>query len=115
MKRANRSAARNFEELVYVYDEKCATCGAKRGEIDWRTGKKVKLQQGHMDPRKQLTLENMIPQCEYCNQTYQDYFRFNDNGRVIAINNPEIVLKSPIDIQDEMIEILIKAKEKRKN
>ncbi|MGP1608938.1 MAG: hypothetical protein ACTTGJ_03740 [Clostridium sp.] len=111
-KRANRNSAKNFIELKYVYDNRCATCGVEEEKMDWRTGKKVKLQQGHMDPRKDLTLDNTIPQCEYCNQTYLDYFRFNENGRVIAINNPEILLKSPKDIQDEMIDVLLKERQK---
>ena len=106
LKRAVRSAAKTFSELKYIYDGKCATCGAEEGKVDWRTGKKVTLQQGHMNPRKSLTLENMIPQCEYCNQTYQDYFIFDENGRIIAVNNPEFLLKSPKFIQDEMFELL---------
>lgn len=112
LKRASRSSVKTFQELKYVYDNKCATCGLEEGKIDWRTGKKVKLQQGHMDPRKDLTIDNTIPQCEYCNQTYLDYFRFDENGRVIAVNNPEILLKSPKDIQDEMIEVLLKERQK---
>lgn len=113
-KRASRSSVKTFQELKYVYDNKCATCGLEEGKTDWRTGKRVKLQQGHMDPRKDLTLDNVIPQCEYCNQTYLDYFRFDENGRVVAVNNPEILLKSPIDIQDEMIEVLMKERQKKK-
>lgn len=110
LKRANRSAAKTFEELKYVYDDRCATCGLEEGKIDWRTGRKVKLQQGHMDPRRSLSLDNTIPQCEYCNQTYLDYFIFDENGRIIAVNNPEILLKSPKDIQDEMISVLLREK-----
>lgn len=111
-KRANRSSAKSFQELKWVYDSKCATCGLEEGTVDWRTGRRVVLQQGHMDPRKNLTLDNTIPQCEYCNQTYGDYFRFDENGRVVAVNNPEILLKSPRDIQDEMIKVLLAEKEK---
>ncbi len=112
LKRANRNSAINFEQLKYVYDNKCATCGLEEGKIDWRTGKRVKLQQGHMNPRKELKLNNTIPQCEYCNQTYKDYFQFDENGRVISVNNPEILLKSPKDIQDEMIEVLLAERQK---
>lgn len=112
LKRANRNSAKNFLELKFVYDNRCATCGMEEGKIDWRTGKRVFLQQGHMDPRKALNLDNTIPQCEYCNQTYQDYFKFDENGRVIEVNNPEILLKSPKDIQDEMIEVLLKERQK---
>jgi hypothetical protein len=64
-----------------------------------------------MDPRKKLDLDNTIPQCQYCNQTYKDYFRFNEYGRVIAVNNPEILLKSPRDIQDEMISVLLRERQ----
>lgn len=109
-KRAHRSAAKTFQELKYVYENKCATCGLEEKKTDWRTGKKVILQQGHMNPRKDLTLDNTIPQCEYCNQTYLDYFIFDENGRIIAVNNPEILLRSPKDIQDEMIKVLLKEK-----
>lgn len=112
LKRANRVSAKSFEELKLVYDNKCATCGFKEGTVDWRNGKKVILQQGHMDPRKKLTLDNTIPQCEYCNQTYQDYFCFDEDGRVIAVNNPKILLKSPRDIQDEMIMVLLEERKK---
>lgn len=111
-RRASRNIAKTFEELKYVYDNKCATCGLEEGKIDWRTGKKVKLQQGHMNPRKDLTLDNTIPQCEYCNQAYLDYFIFDENGRVVAINNPQFLLKSPKDIQEDMLNLLMK---KRKN
>ena len=107
LKRAGRLAAKNFEQLKIAYDKKCATCGIEEGKKDVRDGSIVSLQQGHMTPRLQLTLENTIPQCSYCNQTYQDYFVFNEYGRVIAVNNPVILLSSPKNIQDEMIQVLL--------
>ena len=67
-----------------------------------------------MDPRAPLTLDNTIPQCQYCNQTYKDYFVFNEYGRVIAVNNPLILLKSPRAVQDEMITVLLKERETKK-
>ena len=107
LKRAGRLAAKNFEQLKVAYDNKCATCGIEEGKKDVRDGTVVSLQQGHMNPRLPLTLDNTIPQCSYCNQTYKDYFRFNEYGRVIAVNNPVILLQSPKDIQDEMIQVLL--------
>lgn len=107
LKRTGRLAARSFEELKLVYDCKCATCGIEEGKKDTRNGLIVSLQQGHMNPRKALTLNNTIPQCQYCNQQYLDYFLFNEYGRVVAVNNPLILLKSPKDVQDEMIEVLL--------
>ena len=107
LKRAGRVAARNFAEMKMAYGCKCATCGCEEGKKDQRNQSKIVLQQGHMDPRKPLTLDNIIPQCQYCNQTYKDYFRFNEDGRVVAVNNPQILLSSPKDIQDEMITVLL--------
>lgn len=111
LKRAGRLAAKTFDDLVIAYNNKCATCGIEQGKKDPRMNVIVKLQQGHMNPRKDLTLDNTIPQCQYCNQTYQDYFQFNEWGRVIAVNNPEILLKSPVDVQDEMIAVLLRERQ----
>ena len=112
IKRNGRLAAKTFDELKLVYDNKCATCGIDEGKKDSRNGNViVKLQQGHMNPRQSLTLDNTIPQCQYCNQTYRDYFIFNEYGRVIAVNNPVILLKSPVNVQNEMIQVLLKEKE----
>lgn len=114
LKRAGRIAAKNFEELKATYDNRCATCGVEEGKKDTRNGLIVSLQRGHMDPRKALTLDNTIPQCQYCNQQYLDYFCFNEYGRVVAVNNPRILLRSPKDIQDEMIEILLAERKSKK-
>lgn len=111
LKRIGRLGAKTFEELKIAYGNKCATCGIEEGKKDVRMNVIVNLQQGHMDPRKNLSLDNTIPQCQYCNQTYKDYFRFNEYGRVIAVNNPEILLKSPTNIQDEMIAVLLKERQ----
>lgn len=113
LKRAGRLSARNFEELKMAYGNKCATCGVEEGKKDVRNGSIVILEQGHMNPRKPLTLDNTIPQCKYCNSTYADYFQFNEYGRVVAVNNPEILLKSPHDVQDEMIQVLLEERKKR--
>ena len=113
LRRAGRLAAKNFTQLKIAYDNKCATCGIEEGKKDPRNEEIVVLQQGHMDPRKTLTLENTIPQCQYCNQTYKDYFMFNEYGRVVAVNNPLILLKSPKDIQDEMITILLQERQNK--
>lgn len=111
LKRVGRLGARDFEDLKQVYGNKCATCGIEEGKKDTRNEELVVLQKGHMNPRKPLTLENTIPQCQYCNQTYKDYFLFNEYGRVIAVNNPLILLKSPKTVQDEMIAVLLKERQ----
>lgn len=113
LKRTGRLGAQNFYELKIAYSNRCATCGIEEGKKDIRNEEIVVLQQGHMDPRKPLTLDNTIPQCQYCNQTYKDYFIFNEYGRVIAVNNPLILLKSPKKIQDEMISVLLEERNKK--
>ena len=112
LKRAGRLAAKNFDDLKLAYGGKCATCGIEEGKKDTRNGLTVSLQQGHMNPRNPLTLENTIPQCQYCNQQYLDHFVFNEHGRVVAVNNPIILLKSPRDVQDEMILVLLEERKK---
>lgn len=115
LKRKGRLAATDFDDLKVVYGYCCATCGRKEGSTDERNGDiPIVLQQGHMDPSKALDLSNTIPQCQYCNQTYGDDFCFNEYGRVIAVYNPHVVLKSPKPIQDEMITILTEERNKRK-
>ena len=113
LKRTGRLGARNFVELKLAYGNKCATCGINEGKKDIRNEEIVVLQQGHMNPRVSLTLQNTIPQCQYCNQTYKDHFQFNEHGRVVAVNNPLILLKSPKNVQDEMITVLLKEREKK--
>ena len=113
LRRTGRIGAKNFAELKLAYGNKCATCGIEEGKKDPRNEEIVVLQQGHMDPRKPLSIDNMIPQCQYCNQTYKDYFLFNEYGRVIAVNNPLILLKSPKTVQDEMIAVLLKERESK--
>ena len=65
------------------------------------------LQQGHKDPSLPLTLNNTIPQCQFCNRASRNYFIFDNKGRVEKIYDPKFVLKSDKEIQLEMLKILI--------
>lgn len=115
-KRISRLDAKTFDDIKETYGHKCATCGRKEGEYDERNGGiQIKLQQGHMNPSEELTINNTIPQCQYCNQTYGNKFIFDKNGRVKAIYDPEVVLKSPVFIQEEMLRLLQEEREKRGN
>ncbi len=63
---------------------------------------RTKLQQGHLNPHKKLTLENSIPQCQLCNQAYKDDFVFNEKGRVLAVASIRPVLKADPEVQEEI-------------
>ena len=106
LKRAGRLSAQTFEELKMAYGGCCATCGVKEGTRNPLSNQIVALQQGHMDPSKPLTLANTIPQCQFCNQTYQDFFVFDENGRVKAVYNPAFVLRSTPEVQKSIYELL---------
>jgi hypothetical protein len=76
-----------WTSLKLEYDNKCATCADEEGDFTRYDKSKVcKLQMGHMNPKKPLTLDNTIPQCEECNSQYKDKWVFNKYGRVVGIN-----------------------------
>jgi len=109
IKRAGRMSAQNFEQLKHVYGNRCATCGSIEGKphLQFPT-KRTELQKGHMDPNKPLTLENTIPQCQVCNQTYQDDFVFDEKGRVITVASAKPVLRSDERTKKIVLEALEK-------
>lgn len=94
-KRFYNLKAHNFAEIKQNYDFRCATCWHKENEIHPKTNKMIRLQKGHKNPSKPLNIANIIPQCDYCNQTYKNDFIFGDDGRIKAVFNPKIILKSP--------------------
>jgi hypothetical protein len=74
----------DWTSLKKRYDNKCVNCGSEEGSpLRWNPHKITLLQQGHMDPRKSLTLDNVIPQCAICNQQYKNKAVFNDRGYVV--------------------------------
>ena len=97
----------DFEDIKRKFDYRCATCGVKEGEKHFiEIDKIVVIEQGHMDPRKAMEKGNIIPQCESCNKIYLDNFVFNEKGRIVKVNNPNFILKSDTDIQEEMFKVL---------
>jgi hypothetical protein len=76
-----------WDEIKKEYDYSCVNCGSKEKEtLRWNKNKNTVLQQGHMDPRKPLTTDNIIPQCSVCNQQYKNKAIFNKRGFVIDYN-----------------------------
>ena len=73
-----------WEHMKKVYKYQCASCGNNEGEpMRFNSYTITKLQRGHMDPRKEGTIDNIIPQCKDCNQQYKNKAIFNKYGRVI--------------------------------
>lgn len=109
IKRQSCLSSNNWEEIKQFFGYRCATCGAKEGELI--KGSKtniVKLEKGHCNPRLPLTSDNIIPQCQYCNKTSKNNFIFSNDGRVDAILNPNFILRSPEDVQRAVLELLSK-------
>ncbi len=76
-----------WENIKEAYDCRCATCGSKEGEPNFKDRTVItKLEKGHMDPSKQLTDINCIPQCTICNKAFRDWWIFDSTGRVIEKN-----------------------------
>lgn len=76
-----------WEQIKEDYDYCCATCGDQENyPTRYDSSKISKLQMGHINPNKSLTLDNIIPQCQECNTQYKDKFIFNKYGRVIGVN-----------------------------
>lgn len=88
-------AALVFEEIKRRYGYRCATCGSKEGEENWRyQGVITKLQMGHMNPHKPLTPGNVIPQCDQCNRADRGKWVYDDRGRVIGVAEARVVIQS---------------------
>lgn len=84
-KRTTNIASDSWDELKQKYNNECATCGSKEGEPHRHTNKKTRLEKGHKDPNLDLTIENTIPQCNYCNKRFKDTFKFDNYGLQVAI------------------------------
>jgi len=88
-----------FDEIKAAYGYRCATCGAKEGEFHHLPQyggrrEKVRLQQGHINPHQPLEPGNIIPQCQFCNRAYRNWFVFDRNGRVRGVAAARVVLTS---------------------
>jgi len=72
-----------WEDLKKHYDYRCQSCGAIEGEYHYKDQTLiVRIEKGHCNPYKELTLDNVFPQCNYCNQIYKNKFVFDKRGNV---------------------------------
>lgn len=96
-----------WENIKEKYNYRCATCGSKEGQPNLRYSNSItKLQKGHKDPNKSLTVNNIIPQCSECNRADKNNWIYNDKGRVIKISNPRVVLRSSKKVKKEIFGLL---------
>ena len=100
-RRQGRLSAQSFDELKAVYGNRCASCGSAEGEVNPRYGEgAVQLQQGHKDPHGRADdMENIIPQCQFCNRAYRGDFVFDDKGRVQAVADVRPVRRASESVQ----------------
>ena len=88
---------KTFEELKKSSNNRCATCWHQENDKHPINNSVIKLQKGHMNPNKDLTLDNLIPQCQYCNQTYKADFIFGKDGRIRGINTLDLFFKMDLE------------------
>lgn len=99
----------DWDDIKRKYGYRCATCGSKEGEphFHWRDTR-TKLEQGHKDPNKKLTLDNIIPQCKSCNRADKNRWVYDDYGRVIKLANAEYVRNFDLTVRKKIYMILSK-------
>lgn len=102
---SRRSCDVDFDELKKKYNYSCATCGAKENTKHRYTNQKVTLERGHMNPNKELTIDNIIPQCEYCNTRYKNKFIFDELGGVKNLTD-DAYLNLPNKEKERLINLL---------
>ena len=84
-KRASKLNDENWAEMkaeyAYLGNHCCVNCGSIEGQpMRFDLTKTTVLQQGHRDPRKDLTYDNCIPQCAFCNQSAKNKVVFDKRG-----------------------------------
>jgi len=97
----------SWESIKEDYNYRCATCGSVENELNLQYPNVLTtLQKGHMDPKKPLTMDNIIPQCSECNRQDRNNFVYNKKSRVIKISDPKFILRSDNETKKEMLELL---------
>jgi len=84
-KRISNINYESWENIKQSYNNKCASCGSEENKPHNHTGKIVKIEKGHKNPDKDLSLDNIIPQCNYCNKRFKDTYKFDNYGIPVEI------------------------------
>lgn len=107
MQERRNSDSLDWERLKEKYNYRCATCGSREGESNFRWPERITiLEKAHMDPRKELTDDNAIPQCSACNRGDRNRWVYDSKGRVIKIANANVISACDEGVQLEVYRIL---------
>jgi len=96
----------NWDAKKKYYDYCCATCGAKEGNLHKNTQRLIILEQGHMDPKKEMNNDNIIPQCQECNRFYKNNYKFDKFGRHKGMTNEGIIKEHSDEQLKELYKVL---------
>ena len=104
-----RVGGEGFDALKERYNFRCATCGSREGEFHFHwPGTQTKLQKAHMDPARELSPDNMIPQCQTCNRSGRGWWVYDGKGRVYAVAHADIIRRSSEAVRREIFRVLKK-------
>ena len=106
-KERRKTSINNWKEIKNKYHNRCATCGSEEGQphLHW-TQTKTKLQKAHMNPNKELTTDNIIPQCQKCNQADRNRWVYDGKGRVIKLADAKFVKNFDLNVRERIYKIL---------
>ncbi|MBQ9024181.1 MAG: DUF3793 family protein [Bacilli bacterium] len=108
-RRAEKLSTNSWNDLKKHYGNRCVSCGSEDKKNNLLYPNSItRLQQGHKDPRKPLTLDNIIPQCQFCNGASKNSFVFDNKGKIVKISDPKFILKSDENIKIDMLKLLMK-------
>ena len=102
-----RVGGEGFDALKEYYNFRCATCGSREGESHFHwPGTRTKLQKAHKDPARELSSNNMIPQCQKCNRSARGWWVYDGKGRVHAVAHAGIIRRSSEAVRREIFQAL---------
>lgn len=97
----------DWDALKKSYGNRCATCGSKEGSASFMWPNVItQLQKAHMNPNKELSDDNVIPQCQECNRADRNNWVYDKKGRVIQIANALVIQNCDEDVQYEIYKLL---------
>lgn len=92
--RTGELSKQEWDFLLSRFNNKCACCGKNCDNYD----------KAHMDPRKPVSIDNIIPLCLHCNNRAFNNVVFNQYGQIIEILNGR-VFSDGIIVNGRFVEI----------